>query len=744
MSQTTMVLALLTLALDPGPLDAFRANYASIKVDIRYNYTEGVADPEIVGRLWRLKAPEYDAEPDYGERTKQRGYTKDEVAGRWGCDGTVEYFDFATPDLILSRMASKNVRGVFRATELLCGESILAGHLYKNQGTTPYIIIWDSNKPPAVRLNGTSPFLWWMLSFPDHIEHYAAGTAPKRRTAMCDGHPVEVEIYEHEPARAPGVLERIEISYDPVIGYLPRYARGVFTSKSNDEAAIAEMYLINARRCSAGGFVPTEWYATSYPVSAFSKRYPNYDDETALEPSERIQLEHFHVTDFKDLSAPLALSRLEGVKGILANGHVVAKFVQGTRSLGMDELKSLAHKHLTNPTRAPSLVNLGTASTRGIGPPSLDKAELNEYSNQSRPRWRWAIGGALLVVVIGVGAMLILRGRAMSRATVPLILCCWTSGCAQRAQPPVVSLKAAFAQSHVLLDTKAPFPPLELVVRNEGNEAIRLRAADGGCSCRKIDQSKFPALLQPKATLSLKTVVSPGIQPNWHNFVMTFETDRGRLSAAVPLLVLPIHQIDPSSFFTTLQEGQRTDWRFDLVHRTVFRVGGPKQNARLEVPPEFTMTRIGSYSEPVNQAPELQFEDTTYRITLRDNRLGTNKTTLTLRGPEGQILAEAPITWQRVPFLATSPDRITLGERPIRTFLRCPDEHVELTRVIEKPAGIRAVVSSLRELTVLLDDGAPAVINGQIVVETTAHGRPPLRIPIVRYAPTSRTAALNQ
>ncbi len=74
----------------------------------------------------------------------------------------------------------------------------------------------------------------------------------------------------------------------------------------------------------------------------------------------------------------------------------------------------------------------------------------------------------------------------------------------------------------------------------------------------------------------------------------------------------------------------------------------------------------------------------------------------------------------------------------IRTFLRCPDDGVELTKILSVPAGIKAVVSSTRQVTVSLADNAPGVIDGVIEIGTTAEGRPPLRLPVVRYAPVAR------
>jgi hypothetical protein len=102
-------------------------------------------------------------------------------------------------------------------------------------------------------------------------------------------------------------------------------------------------------------------------------------------------------------------------------------------------------------------------------------------------------------------------------------------------------------------------------------------------------------------------------------------------------------------------------------------------------------------------------------------------------GPRGSSLAESSVVWKRVPFLSSLPERVSLGERPMRVFLRCPDESVELTDILSAPLGIKAVVSSPRELIVKLDGKVRTTIDGTIEVGTTAKGRPPLRVPVVHY-----------
>lgn len=120
-----------------------------------------------------------------------------------------------------------------------------------------------------------------------------------------------------------------------------------------------------------------------------------------------------------------------------------------------------------------------------------------------------------------------------------------------------------------------------------------------------------------------------------------------------------------------------------------------------------------------------------------------NKASILLRGPDQRPVLEAPVTWERLPYLAATPNRVTLGAHPVRVFLRCPDENAELTRVVHAPSGIKAVVSSTREVTVMLAASAPTVIDGEIEVGTNVSGRGLLKIPVARYAPSGHAAALK-
>jgi hypothetical protein len=99
------------------------------------------------------------------------------------------------------------------------------------------------------------------------------------------------------------------------------------------------------------------------------------------------------------------------------------------------------------------------------------------------------------------------------------------------------------------------------------------------------------------------------------------------------------------------------------------------------------------------------------------------------------VIEELPVTWNRVPFLACVPPRLTLGTRQQRVFLCCPDREVELIKVLKVPTGLVVTITAPRELTVDLGEDVPDVLEGTIEVETSAHDHRLLRIPVVRYQP---------
>ncbi len=69
----------------------------------------------------------------------------------------------------------------------------------------------------------------------------------------------------------------------------------------------------------------------------------------------------------------------------------------------------------------------------------------------------------------------------------------------------------------------------------------------------------------------------------------------------------------------------------------------------------------------------------------------------------------------------------------MRVFLYCPDDQVEITRVLSAPDGVSAATASTREVIVRLADRSPQILDGFIEMETSAAGKPPLKVHVVRY-----------
>jgi hypothetical protein len=163
--------------------------------------------------------------------------------------------------------------------------------------------------------------------------------------------------------------------------------------------------------------------------------------------------------------------------------------------------------------------------------------------------------------------------------------------------------------------------------------------------------------------------------------------------------------------------------------------------ARLDIPVGLKARRTQVKSGSIPGAERYHYQDEIYQIDLIDQSFGLNKKIIMLLDDRGSDLAQSSVVWRRTEFLQPMPDRVVLGPRAVRVFLLCPDEEIELTKVRSTPTGVKAVITSPREVTIRLSEGAPRILDDVVEVETTAEGRPPLRIPVVRYSPSSQSEA---
>lgn len=370
----------------PGPLDAFRANYASIKAGMDFEHTSGLLDGD-PSKLWS------DTRPQFIE-TRKSG-----IRGHWECDGTAEYYRFQSIDEVQAllkrtpprRDASKVISQVHYVplTEAIWDGETLASHSHsmpfdKSQNMdSSASLVWQCIQlervieEPANLQDGRGPFYWgFTYTFPQIIGAKFSGVEPIRTTSTRGGFPVEVEVYRSDQAN--GARFQFEVSYDPSIGYLPRFARVLFVSP--DQSAITkEMYLVDAKPCKAGGFVPVEWYDTAVMIENFGKSFPNYNADTALTPAGQSSFSRFRAQSIETLSREVALTDLKGVHTISTVGGWIPLRSKPT-SLSMSKLKALAGRRFTNPV-------LRAAS------PHLDATELNAFdpSSSSEPFSYWRL-----------------------------------------------------------------------------------------------------------------------------------------------------------------------------------------------------------------------------------------------------------------------------------------------------------------------------------------------------------------
>ncbi len=589
--------AFLALArTQPGPLDAFRANYSSIKVELEFDFTVGDLK-EPVGRLRLGQQPNYVENPDT------------RLTGRWACDGRVEYFNFSSPEDVLERASKDTLRQESNKVyfnidfvpkseflwdgELLCGH-IEHPHKRRSGGDPDWKVI--TAEVPERELGylqpGRGPFHWGFSAFPYILKAFGQ-IEPKRHKALRGGRPTEVEIYERETSAAKD-FERVEVSYDPSVGYLPRVVRGFAYFKAGDVASVREIYMMEARPCKAGGFIPTDWYQVSFFVHGFQARFPNYNEETDISPpASEVGMSHFRTLNFKDITGPVALKELAGVHSVMGVGGGVAR-PSSKSTLTIRDIRSLLGKKLTTPQ---------TMSLRNI-----DSDELHEL-DQTSSGWRaFLIAAAAAVVVAWL--FLFWRKRRKGIAAALLLVClAGLSGCGKISRP-VLKITAAYEKPVAYIDPSTHELPMTMVVRNEGNQDVRVLKIDGGCTCRKVDESNLPVVVKPGKgfVAQVKMSISPNTSPQYSPFAL--ETDHGVVRVVAPFYTLVSHQFQPDSASNVgiYEDG---DWTFGLVHRAIYKNGPSRTQFELKFPAEFGVQKGAVVTGSVGGSADYSYEEAT-------------------------------------------------------------------------------------------------------------------------------------
>ena len=668
---TILILSILAQTrVAPGPIDAFRANHAAIQADLDFTITHGMLDSSMIAdnRPWEDRTISF---------TENQRTT---ITGTWSCFDEVEYYLSGSPDSIIAEAQtskdhqSKNysTRAYTPRVECLFDGVTLAEHLVdvsKEVNQEKLILVWSEPRSNQL-VRGKGPFSWWDYSFPSMLRVRFQDVTPRIARVIRCGVPTEVEIYIKPSSK--GWL-RLEVAYDPAVGYLPRHTR--YMSFTDHIVYVRESFLVKTQHCASGGYVPTEWYTVTFQFDRFESDYPSYDESTVLTPPKRtVYGQHFLATSFKNRSTEVAMTYLKHVSSLSAPGGVIALRPTPSR-LSMSDIKRRLGRLLTEPIRIPL--------------PTIDVAELNEFNQPNRSWWGYLLMGAALVG-LSITGIVIMRQRFWHRQAAMLLIAIAAGlsgvGCGKMG-PPIVRLTGVFENPTFLYDGGPGNLTMSLVARNEGNQPIRILRVDGGCSCRQVDQSPFPRDLPPGDQVKISLTYNPGrgAQPQFANF--TFETDHGNIPVATSFYPLPRHQLDPEAP-GHLSIGEDASWEFELTHRAIFEDDRPPEELTLVVPPAFTARQTDLRSARIEGAPGFSYKDVTYIVTLAHKEMGLYKEAIYLTGPGNSKHGESSVVWKRVPFLSSVPERVVLGEKAARVFLRCPDESVELTHVISAPPEV--------------------------------------------------------
>ncbi len=331
--------------------------------------------------------------------------------------------------------------------------------------------------PLGMLYTTSGPFLWWGgFRFPSDLKESFPDTVPAIHRAVLGGRELVVAVYQVDRKESWG---RLEVYHDPSVGYLPRLAR--YISSSTQGGICKEQYLIEARPCSSGGFVPTKVYEAIFDIGAPKHLDASEFDSQASPPipTYRIRMTLLEATDFKDTKGPVGLERLENAKVIATKGGRVA--LTNDTSLTIDRVKKLLGRKLTDPLP-------------GQMPP-IDIAELNEFSEAPRSHWLAYSLGIGLALVIGVFGRWRWR-RARAALVIAALIGLAQPGCSPSGKT-VLGLTGAFDQTNILYSHEHTTLPLTLSVRNVGTVPLRLMNLDGGCACRRVDTSVLPVVIDP-------------------------------------------------------------------------------------------------------------------------------------------------------------------------------------------------------------------------------------------------------
>ncbi|WP_165070140.1 hypothetical protein [Paludisphaera rhizosphaerae] len=305
---TAMILGVLASGLTP--LERSQANYAvtRAKVQFRFAYDRlagsGVEDPATV------------------------------ILGTWACDGRTEHL----------RWRPEEGGPGLAADEVLWNGTTLVSR-------RPRSLEVAEGEGAALPEDARSP-LWWGMatSFPHMIESVFPGVTPELLPGVRDGRPVEVESY-HKISESGWI--RIEVAYDPSIGWLPRTARLIKFDRGSGTATGLTVEVQEAWRCASGGYVPTGWDCETWELGGLDAKNGESPDFTPM--GGRRATAHFRATSSLDLDARPAIITTGPVRAIEGPGGSVPLALE-VPPITLDEARRLLGPKIKapSPPKAPA------------------------------------------------------------------------------------------------------------------------------------------------------------------------------------------------------------------------------------------------------------------------------------------------------------------------------------------------------------------------------------------------------
>lgn len=383
-------------AAAPGPIDAFRSNFAAIGAEGDYEYRWGRLPTE----LFEVDAAGLKDAVSFADQEPRV------ISGTWSCFDGVERFlqnprkdstETAEPAGAGSGETGYS-HGPEPRIELISDGQVMARiDLGKSGDAGRDTVVEVSYQPTGgVTSLAKGPFVWWECSLVAMLGLRFDGVTPERGRLELDGASLEVETYIKP---YPSGWMRLEVAYDPRIGFLPRRTR--FITLEGKKAYVREWRLVDHRRSAIGGFVPSEWISGLFQYDDFPGAYPSYDASTKLHRDAAfVGGSHFRLTSFRDRHEPVGLTRLTGRVTLACAGG--EKRLRGTPArLTLADVRQGLGRDLTRPVRLPP-------------PISVDLEERDRFS-QPRSGRSWTLPAMLLGTVLS-GFILFWKLRARRAA----------------------------------------------------------------------------------------------------------------------------------------------------------------------------------------------------------------------------------------------------------------------------------------------------------------------------------------